>query len=57
MKLTPKYEYKKDGSKRIRSYSISIRKSFAEKLNWNDTTTLEIELEKNYIVIKNIKEV
>lgn len=51
-KLTPKYDIRVDGSKNIKGYSLSIKKSDAEILNWNKDTQLDITVEKNKIIIE-----
>lgn len=50
-KLTPKWQYKKNGDKVITGYNIAIRKSDADKLNWNKDTELNIRVDNNKIVI------
>lgn len=51
-KLTPKYEFKKDGSKNIRGYLISLTKSECERNGFNCETEIEIEYLKDKIILK-----
>lgn len=51
-KLTGKYEYKKDGSRSLKGYSISLPKIETEKNGFNIDTEVNIEYRENKIIIE-----
>lgn len=51
-KLTPKKEYRKDGSVNIKGYSIALQKTECEKNNFDNSTEIEIEYYKDMIILK-----
>lgn len=54
-KLTPKYEYRKDGTKNIKGYLISIPKLELEKNGFNANSDIKFEIKENEIIIKRRK--
>lgn len=51
-RLTSKYEYRKNGSRNIKGYLISLPKVELEKNGFNSDTEVSIEIKKNEIIIK-----
>lgn len=55
-KLTAQTDYRKDGSKNIKSYKVSLAKVATEEIaGFNKDTELEIEYKKDEIIIKRKK--
>lgn len=50
-KLTPVTSYKKDGTKSVHGYKLSLSKLFCEKYDF-DKSELEIEYKQDKIIIK-----
>ena len=53
-KLTPKYEYKKNGTKSVKGYAISVNKLDTESCGFDKDTEIKIEYKKNEIRIKRV---
>lgn len=50
-KLSPICEYRKDGSKNIKGYRVSLQKTECEKYGFNETTEVRIEYSENKIIL------
>ena len=50
-KLSPFCEYRKDGSKNIKGYRVSLQKTECEKYGFNETTEVRIEYSDNKIIL------
>jgi len=51
-KLTPKYEYRRDGTKNVKGYLISLPKLELEKNGFNANSDIKFEIKENEIIIK-----
>lgn len=51
MKLSPIYEYRKDGSKNSKGYRVSLQKSECEKYGFDESTEFEAEYYKDKIIL------
>lgn len=51
-KLTAKYEYRKDGSKNIKGYLLSLPKLELEKNGFNANSEISFEIKEDKIIIK-----
>ena len=51
-KLSPICEYRKDGSKNIKAYRISLQKTECDKHGFDETSEFTIEYSDNQIVLK-----
>lgn len=51
-KLSPIFEYRKDGSRNVKAYRISLQKTECEKYGFNQDSEVKIEYSNNRIVIK-----
>lgn len=51
-KLTAKYDFRKDGSKNVKAYSVSLQKIECEKNGFDVSTEIEIEYCKDKIILK-----
>ena len=51
-KLSPIHEYRKDGSKSVKAYRISLQKTECEKYGFNENSEFTIEYHKDKIILK-----
>lgn len=51
-KLTAKYDFRKDGTKNIKGYNLSLAKLDCEKIGFDGSTEIEIEYCKDRIILK-----
>ena len=51
-KLSPIYDYRKNGSRNIKAYRISLQKTECEKHQFNGNTEFSIEYFKDKIILK-----
>ena len=51
-KLSPIYEYRKDGSKSIKGYRISLQKTECEKHGFDENSEFALEYHDDKIVLK-----
>ena len=50
-KLSPISEYRKDGSKNIKAYRVSLQKTECEKYGFNENSEVRVEYSKNKITL------
>lgn len=50
-KLSPISEYRKDGSKNIKAYRVSLQKTECEKYGFNENSEVRVEYSKNKIIL------
>lgn len=50
-KLSPIYEYRKDGSKNVKGYRIALQKTECEKHGFNEKSKFKIEYSDNKIIL------
>ena len=50
-KLSPIYEYRKDGSKNIKAYRVSLQKTQCEKYGFDKNSEVRIEYSENKITL------
>lgn len=51
-KLTAKYDFRKDGTKNIKGYNLSLAKLDCEKNGFDGSTEIEIEYCKDRIILR-----
>lgn len=50
-KLSPIFEYRKDGSRNIKGYRVSLQKTECEKYGFNEGSEFKVEYSNNKIVL------
>ena len=51
-KLSPIFEYRKDGSRNIKAYRISLQKTECEKYGFDENSEFKVEYSENKIILK-----
>lgn len=51
-KLSPIYEYRKNGSRNIKAYRVSLQKSECEKYGFDEKSEFKVEYFENKIILK-----
>lgn len=51
-KLSPVCEYRKDGSRNIKAYRVSLQKSECEKYGFDEKTEFKVEYFEDKIILK-----
>lgn len=53
-KLSPIFEYRKNGSRNLKAYRVSLQKSECEKYGFDDNTEFSVEYSSDKIILKKI---
>lgn len=51
-KLSPIFEYRKDGSRNVKAYRISLQKTECEKHKFDENTEFSVEYLNDKIILK-----